>query len=57
MSPCGSDDLLEIVDERDGKVFVLRSRDDAEDWPNYEEVALLCELPGSTLPPANHQGP
>ena len=52
MSPHESDDLTEIVDERDGKIFALRSSDSAEDSPDYEEVALLCEVPGSALPTA-----
>ena len=52
MSPLNSDELTEIVDERDGWYVALRSRDDAEDSPDYEEVAVLCEVPGSARPPA-----
>jgi len=47
MSPCKSDELTEIVDEQDGRFVALRSRDDAEDSPDYEEIAVLCEAPGS----------
>ena len=52
MSPRNSDNLTEIVDERDGRFVALRSRDDAEDSPDYEEVAFLCHVPGSENPSA-----
>jgi hypothetical protein len=52
MSPHESDDLTEIVDEQDGRFVALRSRDDAEDSPDYEEVAVLCNAPASENPPA-----
>lgn len=52
MSPLNSDDLTEIVDERGGKFVALRSREDAEDSPDYEEVAILCDVPRSTNPSA-----
>jgi hypothetical protein len=52
MSPHESDDLTEIVDERDGRFVALRSRDDAEDSPIYEEVAFLCDVPASENPAA-----
>jgi hypothetical protein len=51
MSPLNSDDLTEIVDERDGKFVALKSRDDAEESPAYEEVAVLCEVPEGENPP------
>jgi DNA-directed RNA polymerase subunit RPC12/RpoP len=50
MSPHDSDDLTEIVGERDGRFVALRSRDDAEDSPDYEEVAFLCDVPGDENP-------
>ena len=34
-SPYESEDLTEIVEERDGELVVLRSPDDADDRPKY----------------------
>jgi hypothetical protein len=48
MSPYESDDLTEIVEEQDGKLVALRSRDDAEDSPEYEEVTVLGDAPGES---------
>jgi predicted nucleic acid-binding Zn-ribbon protein len=45
MSPYESDDLTEIVEERDGKFIALRSRESAEDEADYEEIAVICEVP------------
>jgi len=50
MSPHKSDDLTEIVAEQDGQFVALKSRDDAEDSPEYEEVAVLCDVPGNEKP-------
>ncbi len=50
MSPYESDDLTEIVEERDGKFIALRSSEVAEDEADYEEVAVICEAP-ATKPP------
>ena len=52
MSPHESDDLTEIFDEQDGRFVALRSRDYAENSPDYVEVAVLCEVPGTARPPA-----
>jgi hypothetical protein len=52
MEPYESDDLTEIVAEHDGQVVALKSRDDAEDAPEYEEVAVLCDVPGNERPSA-----
>jgi len=52
MSPYESDDLTEIVVEQDGQLVALKSRDDAEDTPEYEEVAVLCDVPGNEKPSA-----
>lgn len=38
-SPVDSDDLTFIVDEEAHSFVVLRSPDNADDWPAYEEVA------------------
>jgi hypothetical protein len=50
MSPYESDDLTEIVEERDTKFVVLRSPDRAEDTPDYELVAVLSERPTTDRP-------
>jgi hypothetical protein len=44
MSPFGSDDLTEIIDERNGNFIVLRSADRAEHAPDYEEIATFATL-------------
>jgi hypothetical protein len=45
MTPYESDDLTEIIEERDRECVTLRSPDSAEDSPDYEEVAVLCDAP------------
>jgi hypothetical protein len=50
MSPHESDDLTEVVEERDGKFIALRSPENAEDTADYKEIAVICELP-ATRPP------
>jgi hypothetical protein len=45
MSPYESDNLTEIVEERDGKFVAFRSPESAEDEADYEEVAVICEAP------------
>jgi DNA-directed RNA polymerase subunit RPC12/RpoP len=50
MSPYKSDDLTEVVEERDGKFIALRSPESAEDAPDYQEVAVICEQPKSGSP-------
>jgi hypothetical protein len=50
MSPDESDDLTEIVEERDGKYIALRSPESAGDAPDYQEVAAMCELPANRPP-------
>jgi hypothetical protein len=47
MSPHESDDLTEIVEERDGKIIALRSPESAGDAPEYQEIAVMCELPAN----------
>jgi hypothetical protein len=41
MSPGESDDLTEIIEERDGTFVVLRSPESAEHQPDYFEVATF----------------
>ena len=41
MSPSRSDDLSEICDWRTNEVVLLKSADDAEHRPNYEQVAVF----------------
>ena len=53
MSPHESDDLTEIFDEQDGRFVALRSRDYAENSPDYVEVAVLCEVPEPHVPQQN----
>jgi hypothetical protein len=50
MSPYESDDLTEIVEERDGKFIALRSSETAEDEADYEEIAVICEAPAAKPP-------
>jgi hypothetical protein len=50
MSPYESDDLTEVVEQRDGKFVALRSPESAEHVPDYQEIAVICELP-KTRPP------
>jgi hypothetical protein len=50
MTPLDSDDLTEIVDERNGRYVALRSSDAAADSPDYEEVAVLCDVPDNNVP-------
>jgi hypothetical protein len=50
MSPDESDDLTEIVEERDGKFIALRSPESAGDAPDYQEIAVMCELPANRSP-------
>ncbi len=38
MSPFNSEDLTELIVEEHGKFVVLRSSDEAEDDPDYEEL-------------------
>jgi hypothetical protein len=38
MTPFRSEDLTELVVEEDGKFVVLRSSEEAEDDPDYEEL-------------------
>jgi hypothetical protein len=45
MSPHESDDLTEVVEERDGKFIALRSPESAGDAPDYQEIAVICERP------------
>jgi hypothetical protein len=45
MSPYESDDLTEIVEERNGKFIALRSSASAENEADYEEIAVICEVP------------
>ena len=44
MSPSCSEDLSEVIDQRDDEFIVLRSSDSAEDKPDYEEVASFSSL-------------
>jgi len=44
MSPHNSDDLSEIIDERNGKFIALRSRAVAEHVPDYEEIGEFLTL-------------
>jgi hypothetical protein len=44
MSPYGSDDLTEIIEEREGQFFVYRSAASAEHYPNYERVVKFPTL-------------
>lgn len=39
MSPFNSDDLTNVIRQRDGDFLVLRSPDTAEDAPSYKEIA------------------
>jgi hypothetical protein len=39
MSPFNSDDLTNVIRQRDGRFLVLRSPDTAEDAPSYKEIA------------------
>jgi len=39
MSPFNSDDLTNVIRQRDGVFLVLRSPDTAEDAPFYKEIA------------------
>ena len=41
MSPGESDDLTEIIEEREGRFVVLRSPETAEHEPDYFEVATF----------------
>jgi hypothetical protein len=50
MSPYESDDLTEVIEERDGKFIALRSPDAAEDAADYEEIAVICEVPIAKSP-------
>jgi predicted nucleic acid-binding Zn-ribbon protein len=50
MSPYESDDLTEIVEERDGKFIALRSAESAEDDADYEAIAVICEAPAAKPP-------
>lgn len=38
MTPYDSDDLTEVIEQREGKYVVLRSPDLAEDKPEYKEI-------------------
>lgn len=38
MSPYDSDDLTEIIEERDGEYYIYRSPSTAEHYPNYETL-------------------
>jgi len=44
MSPYDSDDLTEIIEEREGRFLVYRSPASAEHCPNYERVAKFPTL-------------
>jgi len=44
MSPCESDDLTEIVEQRAHLFVVLRSSETAEQTPDYERVASFSTL-------------
>jgi DNA-directed RNA polymerase subunit RPC12/RpoP len=50
MSPYESDDLTEIVEERDGRFIALRSSETAEDEADYEEIVVICEAPAAKPP-------
>ena len=44
MSPYDSDDLTEIIEEREGQFLVYRSPASAEHYPNYERIAKFPTL-------------
>jgi hypothetical protein len=44
MSPYDSDDLTQIIEEREGQFLVYRSAASAEPYPNYERVAKFPTL-------------
>jgi hypothetical protein len=45
MSPYESDDLTEVIEERDGKFIAVLSPESAEHGPDYREIAVICEVP------------
>ena len=47
MRPYDSDDLTEIIEEREGQFLVYRSPASAEHYPNYERVAKSPTLKGA----------
>lgn len=43
-SPWWSEDLTLVVEERDGRLVMLRSPDEAEDKPRYQEVNSMSPI-------------